>query len=79
MSTEKKSNEEKGNGVLADVNGSCLVELKRKIHQTAGHTFAAYGSFYSGNMTMAKDFSDKSKASFDELINDIEKLIGNCR
>lgn len=57
------------------VNNSCLVELKRKINETAGHTFAAYANFYMDDMDMAKDFSDKSESSFEELIAYVEELI----
>lgn len=52
-----------------------LLELQRKIKLTSAHTYAAYGSFFSGNMSMAKNFSDKSKASFDELENEINKIL----
>ena len=52
-----------------------LSELKKKTHLIGGHVFAAYGSFWSQDITQAKEFSDKSKIAIDDLVCTIENLL----
>lgn len=73
MAEQKDSNQENCKNILVSKND--LKNIKMNIHQVAGHTFASYGSFYAGNMSMAKEFSDKSKTSFIELIARIDVIL----
>ena len=57
------------------ISVSDLNELKKKTHLIGGHTFTAYGSFYSGDMINAKEFSNKSREAIRDLVSDFEDII----
>ena len=54
-----------------------LIELRQKTYLTSAHTFTTFASFFSQNMEMAKEYADKSKNGFDELIKELDELIGD--
>ena len=56
-----------------------LMLLKKNIHRTSGHTFAAFGSFHIGKTARASEYADMTRASHLECAKLIDELIEEAK